>query len=126
VILEDRTQGIFIDLKQHASFHEVLIDSTMAGTGRFFLHLAGQPSSNRLRPDQAFLVYALDHEIFIEGSTRDYSHARIIDPSGRILRVYKLNGDNLNVLPAPDFAPGVYMVQVYGVNCTKTMKVFIR
>jgi hypothetical protein len=126
VILEDRLLNIFTDLTLSTSSYEVPVDSTIAGTGRLFLHIAENMTANPQNEKPTVRAHSEDKLIFIYGTTEDHTEARIIDLSGKNLGRYPLTSNGLSVLDAQTLPGGIYLVQVAGNKGIQTLKVFVK
>ena len=124
-ILEDRLLKTFTDLKVPGAKYELIINSGIMGTGRFYLHTMGTPTGISLQEDLENTIYAVNKEIYIKGFVSESAIAYVYDIMGRKIADYQLEPSEMNILNVYTLKGGIYIVKVLDKGVVNTEKVYI-
>jgi hypothetical protein len=145
-VLVDSLLGISTDLSVPQASYTVTLTAASSGIGRFYLNLSAPPvessktttvspaspafptSPTGVNEDQAdhhLDIYTIGNEIVIKGAVTEKNSANLYDLTGNLIRIYKLQPGNLNILPTQRLPFGVYLVKVYGDGVIRSQKIVL-
>jgi hypothetical protein len=118
LVLEDRLTGTSTPIGADASY-KVTLPANTSGINRFYLHLNGVSSVAGNTNVASFKVYALDKEIYIQGTVAEQSVANLYDLSGKRVGTYQLQASDNNTLNAEGIVSGIYLLRIMEGNKPK-------
>ncbi|TDU42910.1 putative secreted protein (Por secretion system target) [Gelidibacter sediminis] len=126
VYLEDNVTDTFTLLTN--SDYKFTVNSTLKGTGRFFLRI----SNRTLSEEETFMsnglqIYSKLKTVYIKGVLLEPTNATIYDIQGRVISSTTLKaGSNDNQINLPQVTSGVYIVKLTSKSQEKSQKVIIK
>lgn len=118
LVLEDRLTGTSTPIGADASY-KVTLPANTSGINRFYLHLNGVSSVAGNINVASFKVYAIDKEIYIQGTVAVQSVANLYDLSGKRVGTYQLQASDNNTLNAEGIVNGIYLLRIMEGNKPK-------
>jgi hypothetical protein len=122
-ILEDKLLGTYTNLQLSA--YSVNIDPNTSGIGRFYLHASNVTTNINNTGKPSISIYFFEKEIIVNGMVADNTIADLYDVAGRVIRTFKLEPIDRNVLPVDGISPGVYVIKVFGKLWEESKRVII-
>lgn len=119
LVLEDRLTGISTPLSTDGASYKVTLPANTSGINRFYLHLNGVSSVAGNTNVASFKVYAVDKEIYIQGTVAEQSVANLYDLSGKRVGTYQLQASDNNTLNAEGIINGIYLLRIMEGNKPK-------
>lgn len=125
VYLEDNLTNTFTLL--NTGNYTFTANTSIYGTGRFFLRIGNSTLSNTERESITLKLYASEKTIYINGLLLADAEVSIFDVQGRlVLTSYLEEGTETNRIEATNLDSGIYVVKVNNENQLKIKKVIIK
>ena len=126
-ILADSLLGKFTDLQEPSASYTTFVNPNSSGTGRFFLNISGTTTYVNKPADRNRLdIYAVRKEIIVSGKVSPGSRADLYDISGRVIRNFRFNSTDINILKADGINSGVYILKITGEGVNQNNKVVLK
>lgn len=127
VYLEDNTNNTFTIL--NTNDYSFTLNTTLTGTGRFFLHFAADLLSIGEDNFKGLNIYTnqIDRAIIIDGAFINNTNVSIYDVLGRKVEQFILDRSlNKNVLNVNTLSSGVYVIELLEGNKKFTQKIILK
>jgi hypothetical protein len=126
VLLEDRLDNTFTDLKEIDSQYSFTASTALDGTGRFYIHTVSKSILSTLNESlENVNIYTTNNLLKVSGLSESDASIKIYNILGKEVFNSSLKTDN-NQISLPKLSSGVYIVRLNSTKGKLTRKIVLK